>query len=123
MKGGGLIISRYQLTTLFDVGSVDNGCFDILLFSFIFFMLLQYDNCWNLGKDLKTRYQAMSDALNATGRPIFFSLCEWGEQDPGKSFCVTISEYSIFETYNALFSSDVGSNSRKHVEDLPRYPK
>jgi alpha-galactosidase len=48
-------------------------------------MLLQYDNCWNLGKDLKTRYLAMRDALNATGRPIFFSLCEWGDQDPGKS--------------------------------------
>ncbi|KAG7342862.1 alpha-galactosidase [Nitzschia inconspicua] len=43
---------------------------------------LKYDNCWNLGKDLKTRYQTMSDALNATGRPIFFSLCEWGDQDP-----------------------------------------
>lgn len=24
----------------------------------------------------------MSDALNATGRPIFFSLCEWGVADP-----------------------------------------
>ncbi|MFM7679787.1 MAG: hypothetical protein ACKO83_13150 [Roseiflexaceae bacterium] len=45
--------------------------------------MAQYDNCWNLGRDLKTRYQSMSYALNATGRPIFFSLCEWGDQDPG----------------------------------------
>jgi Alpha galactosidase A len=28
------------------------------------------------------RYTAMRDALNATGRPILFSLCEWGVADP-----------------------------------------
>ena len=27
------------------------------------------------------RYPAMRDALNATGRPIFYSLCNWGEED------------------------------------------
>lgn len=24
----------------------------------------------------------MRDALNKTGRPIFFSMCEWGEENP-----------------------------------------
>ena len=24
----------------------------------------------------------MRDALNKTGRPIFYSLCEWGRKDP-----------------------------------------
>ena len=28
------------------------------------------------------RYIDMRDALNKTGRPIFFSLCEWGVADP-----------------------------------------
>lgn len=28
------------------------------------------------------RYQAMRDALNKTGRPILYSLCEWGVADP-----------------------------------------
>ena len=28
------------------------------------------------------RYVAMRDALNKTGRPILFSLCEWGVADP-----------------------------------------
>lgn len=28
------------------------------------------------------RYEAMQGALNATGRPILFSLCEWGVADP-----------------------------------------
>ena len=42
---------------------------------------LKYDNCYNKGIPAKDRYQRMHDALNATGRPIFYSLCNWGEQD------------------------------------------
>eukprot|EP00959_Pyramimonas_sp_CCMP1952_P046950 980145-Pyramimonas_sp.AAC.1 len=26
----------------------------------------------------------MRDALNATGRPIYFSMCEWGVDQPAK---------------------------------------
>jgi alpha-galactosidase len=40
---------------------------------------LKYDNCNNQGVDYQTRYNAMRDALAATGRPIVYSLCEWGE--------------------------------------------
>jgi alpha-galactosidase len=40
---------------------------------------LKYDNCNNQGVDWKVRYNAMRDALAATGRPIVYSLCEWGE--------------------------------------------
>lgn len=40
---------------------------------------LKYDNCFNLGMNVHKRYQRMHDALNATGHPIFFSLCEWGQ--------------------------------------------
>jgi len=43
---------------------------------------LKYDNCYDNGVDVKARYPRMRDALNATGRPIFFSLCEWGVEDP-----------------------------------------
>ncbi|GMN41163.1 hypothetical protein TIFTF001_010385 [Ficus carica] len=43
---------------------------------------LKYDNCFNLGIDPKKRYPPMRDALNATGRRIFYSLCEWGVDDP-----------------------------------------
>lgn len=28
------------------------------------------------------RYTAMSKALNTTGRPIYFAMCEWGSADP-----------------------------------------
>ena len=40
---------------------------------------LKYDNCNNQGVPWQTRYNAMRDALANTGRPIVYSLCEWGE--------------------------------------------
>ncbi|KAF2319261.1 hypothetical protein GH714_014295 [Hevea brasiliensis] len=43
---------------------------------------LKYDNCYNLGIQPKERYPPMRDAINATGRTIFYSLCEWGVDDP-----------------------------------------
>ncbi|CAG8543090.1 4716_t:CDS:10 [Acaulospora morrowiae] len=42
---------------------------------------LKYDNCNNDGSPEKQRY-TMRDALNATGRPIFYSICEWGTSRP-----------------------------------------
>jgi alpha-galactosidase len=47
---------------------------------------LKYDNCNNAGSTTKQqyidRYSAMRDALAATGRPIVYSLCEWGVNEP-----------------------------------------
>ena len=36
---------------------------------------LKYDNCFTDGTKPEVRYPVMRDALNATGRPIFYSLC------------------------------------------------
>ncbi|KAI9138969.1 putative alpha-galactosidase [Paraphysoderma sedebokerense] len=46
--------------------------------------LLKYDNCYSPLKDRSrqgniNRFTAMRDALNKTGRPIFYSMCNWGE--------------------------------------------
>ncbi|GGO22958.1 alpha-galactosidase [Microbispora rosea subsp. aerata] len=42
---------------------------------------LKYDNCGDhQGKSGQERYAAMRDALAATGRPILFSLCNWGQE-------------------------------------------
>ena len=41
---------------------------------------LKYDNCFNEGVAASIRYTAMSQALNATGRPIFYSICNWGNE-------------------------------------------
>ncbi|MFF0464686.1 NPCBM/NEW2 domain-containing protein [Streptomyces mexicanus] len=47
---------------------------------------LKYDNCNNQGVDAKQRYTTMRDALKAatakTGRPIVYSICEWGQNKP-----------------------------------------
>ncbi|MGW1377390.1 NPCBM/NEW2 domain-containing protein [Streptomyces sp. NPDC002446] len=43
---------------------------------------LKYDNCNNQGVDAEQRYRTMRDALRATGRPIVYSICEWGENKP-----------------------------------------
>ncbi|XP_030492703.2 alpha-galactosidase isoform X1 [Cannabis sativa] len=43
---------------------------------------LKYDNCFNTNTSPKERYPIMSQALLNSGRPIYFSLCEWGQEDP-----------------------------------------
>ncbi|WP_329113574.1 NPCBM/NEW2 domain-containing protein [Streptomyces sp. NBC_01465] len=43
---------------------------------------LKYDNCNNQGVDAIQRYTTMRDALKATGRPIVYSICEWGSNKP-----------------------------------------
>lgn len=60
---------------------------------------LKYDNCYNDGTPPEERYPPMRDALNATGHPIFFSMCEWGVDDP------------------ATWAADVG-NSWRTTDDI-----
>ena len=43
---------------------------------------LKYDWCNSDGVDPKIAYMTMRDALRATGRPIVFSMCEWGRNKP-----------------------------------------
>ena len=48
---------------------------------------LKYDNCYNEGRSGTAklsfdRYNVMRNALNATGRPILFQMCNWGEDGP-----------------------------------------
>lgn len=44
--------------------------------------LLKYDNCNNQGVPFLERYTAMAEALLATGRPIVYSITEWGQNQP-----------------------------------------
>jgi len=43
---------------------------------------LKYDWCNTTTQDARASYALMRDALNASGRPIVFSLCEWGSSKP-----------------------------------------
>lgn len=45
---------------------------------------LKYDWCSNEGQNARAAYQTMSDAIKLSGRPIVFSICEWGENQPWK---------------------------------------
>ena len=43
---------------------------------------LKYDWCNHSTQDSQSSYGLMSDALKKSGRPIVFSLCEWGSTKP-----------------------------------------
>jgi alpha-galactosidase len=43
---------------------------------------LKYDWCETQDIDPKGAYNLMRDALRAAGRPILFSMCEWGDSKP-----------------------------------------
>ncbi|XP_042405073.1 alpha-galactosidase-like [Zingiber officinale] len=42
---------------------------------------LKYDNCYNRNIDPQVRYPVMTKALRQAGRPIYYSLCEWGQSN------------------------------------------
>ena len=43
---------------------------------------LKYDWCNTTNINPRGAYQLISDALRAAGRPIFLSMCEWGDNQP-----------------------------------------
>ncbi len=43
---------------------------------------LKYDWCHHGTQDARASYTLMRDALYAAGRPVVFSICEWGENEP-----------------------------------------
>ncbi|SDR77448.1 glycoside hydrolase family 27 protein [Actinopolymorpha singaporensis] len=63
-------------------GALDHEEQDALLFASYGVDYLKYDNCHNEGRDAVQRYTRMRDALLATGRPIVYSICEWGQNSP-----------------------------------------
>ncbi len=76
---------------------------------------LKYDNCNNQGVPWQTRYNAMRDALANTGRPIVYSLCEWGEDSvwtwgagTGNLWRTTGDINASFGSMLSIFHSNVG---------------
>ncbi len=45
---------------------------------------LKYDNCNHDSQSGPVRYAKMRDALNSTGRHIYYSICSWGEEEVWK---------------------------------------
>ncbi|MBW8817427.1 MAG: alpha-galactosidase [Streptomyces sp.] len=76
---------------------------------------LKYDNCNNNGVSAQSRYTAMRDALAATGRPILYSLCNWGQDNVwtwgagvGNSWRTTGDISANFASMLSIFHSNVG---------------
>jgi alpha-galactosidase len=75
---------------------------------------LKYDNCNSDKTPAKTRYERMRDALNKTGRPIFFSLCNWGEEQPwvwgnatGNSWRTTFDIRDSYQSFVSILDQNV----------------
>ncbi|WP_051969430.1 glycoside hydrolase family 27 protein [Kitasatospora azatica] len=76
---------------------------------------LKYDNCNNQGLPAQPRYTAMRDALKATGRPILYSLCNWGDESPwlwgsgvGNSWRTTGDINASYNSMLSIFHANVG---------------
>ncbi len=61
---------------------------------------LKYDWCHHGTQDARASYKLMADALRVTGRPIVFSICEWGTNKPW------------------LWGKEVGGNLWRTTEDI-----
>ncbi|MDQ6843219.1 MAG: glycoside hydrolase family 27 protein [Bacteroidota bacterium] len=67
---------------------------------------LKFDWCSSQGQNAKESYTTMSKALKAAGRPIVFSLCEWGSNKPwewaenvGQLWRTTGDISNLFDSY------------------------
>lgn len=77
---------------------------------------LKYDNCYNQGLPAKERYAAMAEAIRKTGRPIVYSICEWGSNDPwlwgaevgGHLWRTTGDIYDAWESVTSIIDQQVG---------------
>jgi alpha-galactosidase len=80
----GMYSSAGEMTCARYEGSLDHETEDATSFASWGVDYLKYDNCFHMGRfgtpEISfNRYNKMWQALNATGRPILYSLCNWGE--------------------------------------------
>lgn len=102
-------------------GSLNNEQRDANLFASWGVDYLKYDNCNNQDIDAQQRYTAMRDALAATGRPIVFSICEWGRADP-KVWTWGANVGNLWRTTGDISDNWSSMISRVHTnDDLAQY--
>ena len=75
---------------------------------------LKYDNCFNDYASAYERYSRMRDALNATGRNIYYSICNWGEEnvwswgkEVGNSWRTTIDISNGFSSVRSIYKQNI----------------
>ena len=65
-------------------GSMGHEYQDALVYADIGADYLKYDWCNTGSRNAQEAYTTMRDALHAAGRPVVFSMCEWGTAEPWK---------------------------------------
>lgn len=87
-------------------GSLGHEYQDAIMYAHWGVDYLKYDWCYTDNINPKGAYKLMSNALRAAGRPILFSMCEWGTNQPwtwageiGHSWRTTGDIYASFEDY------------------------
>jgi alpha-galactosidase len=63
-------------------GSMGHEYQDALLYATFDIDYLKYDWCNTGSRNAQEAYATMRDALHAAGRPVVFSMCEWGTAKP-----------------------------------------
>ena len=63
-------------------GSLGHEYQDAFMYAYWGVDYLKYDWCYTNDINPKGAYALMRNALRAAGRPIFFSMCEWGSSKP-----------------------------------------
>jgi alpha-galactosidase len=80
---------------------------------------LKYDWCNSSTQDAKSSYTNMRDALYTAGRPIVFSICEWGSNKPwewaGQVGHLWRTTGDISDSWNSMI------NIFEQQKDLARY--
>ncbi|XP_022943112.1 alpha-galactosidase 3-like isoform X3 [Cucurbita moschata] len=113
VHGKGLKLGIYgdagQLTCQKRPGSLGFELWDAMMLASWEVDYLKYDNCYDMGISPEERYPPMRDALNSTGRNIFYSICEWGVDDPalwaprvGNSWRTTIDISDSWESMTRI---------------------
>eukprot|EP00347_Sterkiella_histriomuscorum_P006059 403354222 len=77
----GLYSSAGTMTCQKRAGSLNHEDIDAQDFADWQVDYLKYDNCYNENVPAIKRYTKMRDALIQTARPIFYSICNWGDED------------------------------------------
>ncbi|KAL7923528.1 glycoside hydrolase family 27 protein [Trichoderma austrokoningii] len=108
----GMYSSAGELTCARYAGSLDHETDDAQSFADWGVDYLKYDNCYHMGRFGTPlisfqRFNAMAEALKATGKNIFYSLCNWGE-DYSYSWAASIgNSWRIFgDIYDSFARPD-----------------
>ncbi|CAO1638795.1 unnamed protein product [Sympodiomycopsis kandeliae] len=112
----GIYSSAGTLTCGHKIASLDFEQVDAQSYADAGIDYLKYDNCYNQGRSGNPklsfdRYDAMGKALNATGRPILYSACNWGVDGPW-NFGTT-----IFNSWR--ISGDITNSFNREDERCP----